>query len=156
VSIQNKAKTDPKHAATYYFEMATGWYNASHYGNAYYLISYGWNAYDYGRPSRYSYDKDYIKTHTAEFLYLKARTLSTNPEFKARCTFMAAKCRQKQYVIPDYFGYGNNDKYDLQVRENPYFADLKKNYPKTAFYKTAVNECSYFRDFLSPQKKTKN
>jgi hypothetical protein len=153
VSIQNKAKADPKNAATYYFQMATGWYNASHYGNAYYLISYEWNAYDYGRASHYYYDTDYIKTQTAEAFYLQARASSTNAEFKARCTYMAAKCRQKQFAASSYMNNVNEDKYNKQIRNNPYFADLKKNYPKTTFYKTAVHECSYFRDYLSPAKK---
>ncbi len=155
LSLQNKAEKDSKNAATYYFQIATGLYNASHYGNAYYLISYEWNADDYGRLYHYSYDIDYIKTQTAESFYLKARALGANLEFKARCTYMAAKCRQKQFVAPDDISYTRNNKYDKQVRNNPYFADLQKNYAKTAFYKTGVNECSYFRDFLSSNKKIK-
>jgi hypothetical protein len=91
---------------------------------------------------------------------LKARQLSRDPEFKAKCTFMAAKCRQKNIPIPqsveeqisdakfDITFKGNDDGFDQAVRHNPYFKELKKRYSKTAFYKTAINECSYFRDFL--------
>jgi hypothetical protein len=153
-TLQKKIKSDPKNASSYYFQMATGLYNASHYGNAYYLISYEWSAYDYGRRNRFDYDNDYIKTKTAGQYYLKARQLSASPMFKAKCTFMAAKCYQKQIVAPEYFGNNNGD-YDTQVRQNPYFAQLQKDYSKTAFYKTAVNECSYLRDYLASGKKAK-
>jgi hypothetical protein len=154
LSLQNLAAANPKNAASVYFQMATGFYNASHYGNAYYLISYDWSAYDYGRPNRYSYDNDYVKTKTAEQYYLKARTLSNNPEFKAKCTFMAAKCAQKQITAPDDIGWSGrsaND-YDKAVRNNIYFAEFKKIYTKTEYYKLAVNECSYLRDYLASAK----
>jgi hypothetical protein len=153
-SLQNKIKTDPKNAANYYFRMATGFYNASHYGNAYYLISYNWSSYDYGRAKRYSYDDDYINTVTAGQYYLRARELSAIPEFEAKCTFMAAKCKQKQIPAPEYIGFGNPDTaYSKAERNNPYFAELEKNYSKTAFYKQAVNECSFLKDFLKGEDK---
>jgi len=150
--LQSKIKSDPQHASIYYYEMATGLYNASHYGNAYYMVSYEWSSYDYGREKRYSYDDDYIKTKTAETYYLKARASSNDPEFKAKCTFMAAKCNQKQVLLPadDRYGDATDSLYDLKVRNNPYFTELKKGYAQTAFYKMAVKDCSYLRDFLKP------
>jgi hypothetical protein len=148
-SLENKIKTDPKNAANYYFKMATGFYNASHYGNAYYLISYNWASDDYARAKRFSYDDDYVRTITAGQYYLKARELSANPEFEAKCTFMAAKCKQKQIPAPEFIGFGNPDAaYSKAERNNPYFTELETNYSKTAFYKQAVNECSYLKDFL--------
>jgi len=154
LSLLNKVKTDPKNASSWYFQLATGLYNASHYGNAYYIISYTWSPSDYGRAKRYSYDNDYVKTITAEKYYLKARSLSKNPEFKAQCTFMAAKCRQKQIPAPEDIVYGDtDDQYSKAERRNPYFKELKKNYSKTAFYQQAVSECSYLRDFLASGKK---
>ncbi|WP_073401864.1 hypothetical protein [Mucilaginibacter sp. OK098] len=157
LSLQGKLKSDPKNAASYYFQIATGLYNATHYGNAYYLISYEWSSYDYGRQNLYSYDNDYIKTKTAEQYYLKAYQLSTDQEFKAKCTYMAAKCRQKQITAPDGIGWSgeSNGQYDKAVRNNPYFAGLKSGYSKTAFYKLAVNECSYLRDYLASAKNKK-
>lgn len=152
-ALMQKLKTDPSHAATHYFTIATGLYNASTHGNAYYLISYDWSSYDYGRASKYSYDRDYIKSITAEQYFLKARAAGNSAEFKARCTFMAAKCREKQYVAPDYFE--NDKKYDYKVRHNPYFAVLKNTYGNTAFYKEAVEDCSYLRDFLAEGKRKK-
>lgn len=156
LSLQNKLKSDPKNAATYYYKLATGLYNASTYGNAYYLISYDWSAYDYGRTKHYSYDDDYIQCKGAEAYYLKARSASTNPEFKARCTFMAAKCRQKQYVYSEFeMNDSQLSEYNAAVRRNPYFAELNKSYRNTRLFKAAVSDCSYLRDFLKENRKGK-
>jgi len=157
LALQKQAAADQKSASSVYFQIATGLYNTSHYGNAYYLISYDWSSTDYGRASRYSYDDDYIKTKTAEQYYLKARALSNNPEFKAKCTFMAAKCAQKQIVAPDDVGWSSRDPsdYDKAVRNNAWFAELKMTYAKTAYYKLAVSECSYLRDYLAAAKSKK-
>jgi hypothetical protein len=163
LKLQKQATAKPQNASGFYYKMATGLYNTSFYGNSSYLISYSWSAYDYARRYKYNFDNDYIKAITAEKYFLKARDLSRNKEFKARCTFMAAKCRQKQITLPGYDDYSGSDSYNMAdntyqatVRHNPYFTELKNGYPKTNFYKIAVNECSYFRDFLSPNKKIKN
>ncbi len=65
---------------------------------------------------------------------------------------MAAKCSQKQVPLPadDRYGDATDSLYDLKVRSNPYFAELKKGYAQTAFYRMAVKDCSYLRDFLKP------
>jgi len=161
VAYQKQIKANPKTAATGYFDMATAIYNTSTYGNAWYLISYDWSSTDYGRKSIYYYDADYIKTTYAEKLFLQARQLSTNAEFKAKCTFMAAKCKQKQIKLPSYSDFPDYNYtklqdaeklYDKAVRRNPYFTELQKSYGKTAYYKLAVNDCSYLRDFLKRTK----
>jgi hypothetical protein len=157
LKLQQQIKSDHKNAARYYYKMAVGLYNTSFYGNANYLIAYAWQARDYGRASKLNYDNDYMRATNAKRCFIKARSLSTDPEFKARCTFMAAKCAQKQVVYTsDYSSKNYNkqvDDYDSKVRSNPYFAQLKQGYSKTAFYKTAVDECSYLRDFLNSQPK---
>ncbi|OCX51184.1 hypothetical protein BEL04_20990 [Mucilaginibacter sp. PPCGB 2223] len=149
--LQQKLKTDPANAASYYYKMATGLYNTSHYGNAWYLISYRWSAYDFCRPAKNYYDADYVKALNAEEYFMIARRFSKTTEFKAKCTFMAAKCRQKQAVEPLY-GVPDFDEltkaFQLQLRGNDLFTDLKTNYRKTAFYKKAVSECSYLKDFI--------
>lgn len=150
-ALQAKLKTDPANAASYYYKMATGLYNTSHYGNAWYLISYGWSAEDFCRPAHNYYDADYVKTLNAEEYFLIARRFSKTDEFRAKCTFMAAKCRQKQAVEPAGFFPGIDSPsgdFERQLRGNDLFTDLKANYRKTAFYKRAVGECSYLKDFM--------
>ncbi|WP_462267379.1 hypothetical protein [Mucilaginibacter sp.] len=153
-ALQSKVKADPKNADAFY-QLANGLYNTSTYGNSWGLITYQWSSYDFGRKPLYYYDTDYIKATQAKQYYLKARELSDNPEFKAQCTFMAAKCEQKEHVAPSYDVYANYDNYKKQ--ENSYLKSLKQNshfkemqqYKSTAFYKEAVNQCSYLSDFIN-------
>ncbi|MGI4805558.1 MAG: hypothetical protein ACRYFL_12355 [Janthinobacterium lividum] len=151
-SLQNKIKAEPKNPQNYY-RFATALYNTSTYGNSWNLISYNWSSTDYARESVYPYDADYVKTSNAEKYYLKARSLSNNADFKAKCTFMAAKCQQKQQEIPSYMSNyetyeAAQKKYGKQMRQNLYFKELQQ-YRQTAFYKMAVTECSYLKDFIN-------
>jgi len=161
--LQRLIRTDPKNAFRYYYMMATGFYSTSFYGNSWYYISYTSTSYDRDRRPTEYYDADFLTTNNAEKYFLKARALvgATNYEFKAKCTFMAAKCRQKR-IWPDYDHSGDylyttrklaREKYAREIANNPYFTDLQKKYNGTAFYKRAVNECSDFRDFIAGRKK---
>jgi hypothetical protein len=150
--LRAKLKNDPKNADAY-FQVATGIYNTSTYSDSWNLISYVWSSYDFGRKQMYYYDGDYIKTSLAKQYYLKARELSTNPEFKAKCTFMAAKCEQKEHEVPSYLDdYNTYDKrekaYWKTIRQNSHFKEMQE-YKSTAFYKRAVNECSFLSDFIN-------
>ena len=150
--LESQLKKEPKNADACY-QMANGLYNTSTYGNSWGLIAYKWSATDIGRKPLYYYDGDYIKASQAKQFYLKARELSTDPEFKAKCTFMAAKCEQKEHEAPSYMDdYDTYDKREKQylskLRQNSYFKQLQQ-YKTTAFYKKAVNECSYLSDFIS-------
>ena len=149
--LEIKLKTDSKNSEAYY-QMANGLYNTSMYGNSWGLISYVWSSNDFGRKQLYDYDRDYIKASQAKEYYLKARELSSDPELKAKCTFMAAKCAQKELEAPsymdDYDAYAKREKqYTQQLRENSFFQEMQQ-YKSTAFYQKAVNECSYLSDFI--------
>lgn len=166
--LQKQIKHDPKRASRYYYKMACGLYNTSYYGSAWYYTAYGWANADIAENAKLLYyNADYLEEATAQKYFLKARSLSNDMEFKARCTFMAAKCRQKQIQFPaDYRRYlagkkydfdGSSTttrKYDKSTRQNPYFKSLNSTYAKTAFHKLAVSDCSYFRDFLTSIGKT--
>ncbi|MCZ4242774.1 hypothetical protein [Pedobacter punctiformis] len=155
--LQKLIVSDKKNAALYYYKMANAVYQTGYYGNSWFLISYDWSTYDNYNKPKYGYDIDYKKAQTAKNWYLKARALSTDPNFKAKCTFMLAKCAQKQIIMnanPMSFAYYNtNDvKYKDFIRanyNNPYFKELKLKYAKTPFYETAVGECSYLGDFIA-------
>jgi len=155
--LQLSAKRNPKKAAQYYFTMAAGLYNTSYYGNAWFMISYVWEGIDMEMmdPKHLYYEGDVTQTIGAEQLFLKARQLSHDPEFKARCTFMAAKCRGNRYkgAADEFEQYKmfqrHNADYSKEIKRNDYFKQLQKNYSTTHFYKTAVDECSYLRDFIA-------
>lgn len=157
--LENLVKTDPRNAAQYYYQIATGMYNTSYYGNAWYLIAYTWAEYDFDRKRDEYYDTDFLRASNAKKYYLKARALSKNKDFEARCTFMAAKCCQNQVRYPQHYYLTDKEyqiainKYNVMMEHNPYFVELHQNYSKTAFYKLAINECSDFRDFIAGRKK---
>lgn len=140
--------------ADYYFHMANGIYQTSTYGNAWSLVSYQWSSYDNNaRPSKY-WERNYTQAKTAKEWYLKARELGTTPEFKAKCTFMLAKCEQKEFELKDdmrwtYYESSNENPFYQFAIHNKYFHQLKKQYQQTAFFQTAVRECTYLQDFIS-------
>ncbi|SOD17887.1 hypothetical protein [Pedobacter xixiisoli] len=160
VRLQKLVSTDKKNAAQHYFRMANGVYQTGYYGNAWALISYNWSSYAVYEKSKYAYDQDFKMAATAKKWYLKARSLSTDVEFKAKCTFMLAKCEQKS-KSNQVLGLSNW--YDISYTErdnrlayvnskNAYFAELKQHYGQTAYYKKAAYECSYLSDFVVPTK----
>lgn len=140
--------------ADYYFHMANGIYQTSTYGNAWSLVSYNWSSYDNNaKPDRY-WERNYKQTKTAKEWYLKARELAASSDFKAKCTFMLAKCEQKDFELKDdmrwtyYENSSENPFYQFSL-QNKYFHQLKSQYSNTAFYQTVAHECTYLRDFIA-------
>ncbi|WP_113662936.1 hypothetical protein [Pedobacter nanyangensis] len=149
--------SDKKNAAQYYFKMANGVYQTGYFGNSWIFISYVWSSYSINEKPIYIYDNDFKLAKTAKKWYLKARSLSTDPEFRAKCTFMLAKCEQKQKAndaLSSFKWYHNE--YSNRInqlhylnRNNIYFSALKQHYANTAYFKKVGNECSYLSDFLA-------
>jgi len=159
--LQRQIQINPKGAAKNWYKMALGLYNTSYYGNAWIYTAYSAANDDKYRTRALYYDGDYLRNRNAEKWFLKARSLSVDTEFGARCTFMAAKCRQTRIYEPQDWAIDKaiyefkTSRYEKALRNNFYFTTLKVDYSKTKFYKTAINECSYFRDFLASAKPAK-
>ncbi len=155
--LQKLTVSDKKNAALYYYRMANAVYQTGYFGNSWFMISYDWSSYDNASDAKFGYDVDYKKAQTAKTWYLKARALSTNTDFQAKCTFMLAKCAQKQIILNsklNSFSYW--DKKDVKYKNfinanynNPYFKEMKLKYSKTPFYRVAAGECSYLGDFIA-------
>lgn len=158
VELQQKLNVNPRDDRAAY-QFANGLYSMSYYGK-------GHHAYDYYRSStdEYAYfdfksraaldgyAQDHYSLRTPERYYLQAFENSTDKEAKARCLFMAGKCWQKNcptknnersYFDPDLNAYYFN------TFKNPHLLKLKSEYRDTKFFTTAVNTCSYFRDFVA-------
>ncbi|MCX6153785.1 MAG: hypothetical protein NT007_06480 [Candidatus Kapabacteria bacterium] len=79
--------------------------------------------------------------------YTKAMKQTTSREFKAKISFMLAKCEQNEH----YF-YVNKTNHDFKKEEKKnnrtWFAKLKTDYSNTKFYDEAVSNCSYFSYFI--------
>ncbi|WP_257670699.1 hypothetical protein [Parapedobacter tibetensis] len=154
LDLQQRIESDPERAATYYFEMANGVYQTGTFGNSWYLISYQWSSADNYLKSPYTYAGDYLEARQAAIWYEKARELSRDDEFKAKCTFMLSKCEQKLFGYASTSEYYRNswgagsDPFWLFSMENRYFKELGEAYRHTSFYKRAIGECSYLADFM--------
>ncbi|MGN7203729.1 hypothetical protein ACTHQF_05585 [Pedobacter sp. SAFR-022] len=155
--LQHLTVSDKKNAALHYYKMANAVYQTGYFGNSWYLISYNWSSYDNTAPLKHAYDADFKIAETAKRWYLKARTLSNDPDFKAKCTFMLAKCEQKEVIVNAQINaFSQWDINDMRYQNfsaayygNAYFKELKSKYSKTPFYKIAAGECSYLSDFIT-------
>ena len=154
--LQKLSISDKANASTYYYKMANAVYQTGYYGNSWFLISYEWSSYSNFEKPSLSYDADYKLALKAKEWYKQAKMLTKDENLKAKCTFMLAKCEQKTIINNNYGkinwyddDYKNASKKFVALNyKNPYFKEMKANYGKTPFFKTAVNECSYFSDFL--------
>jgi hypothetical protein len=154
-ALKAKEKQQKALAADFY-KLAVGYYNMTFYGRA-------WEVVKDHRPTTDGYSippdatpfqKEYYSCFTAEKYFRKAMEATTDKEMKARCLFMMAKCSQKRVAEPTYnindpaAFQKATDEYFLKFKYNQYFPQLRKDYGNTAFFKEAVNTCSYLNDFI--------
>lgn len=161
--LHQKAAAKDKDQATYLYKIALGLYNTTYYGYAWELVEYfrsGTDGYSIPKDAT-AFKKNYYGCYQAHDYFKKAFDASNDPEFKARCLFMMAKCIQKQCQQPQYRDYRfvDYDQYDLAMKEyysqfinNPYFPRFVKEYKQTRFFMEASQSCSYLRDFVGQKK----
>lgn len=135
--------------------LANAYYNITHYGNARYFYETPIIMGEYSAVGAY---KEFIEPVTsaklAEKYYLLARTAAKTKEQKARCTFMASKCERNEIYNVAAEPKNKNKVYDWQYpfKKPPvgkYFAELKNNYSNTQYYKEILQECGYFKTYLT-------
>ncbi len=147
---QLAATSDNNLKARTHYQLANGLYQMSYWGNSWMLQAYDWSGSEAGWEARKSaWAKEYYGVNRAEENYKRAYSLSTDPEFRARCLFMAAKCYQKRFDL-DGIDESEIDKFK---ETNSYFPQLVKNYNTTRFYKHIYTTCSYFSDFVKKTNK---
>lgn len=140
IEMKNTAVAKPNEAAQNYFLVANGFYNMTYFGNARYFYSspLSEGTYYYGRHELLP-EEDCV---LALKYYLLAKEKSMDAEFKAKCTFMAAKCEQNLFFMnkpQDYKG---------DFKSGQYFTNLKKEYASTKYYQEIIKECGYFKTYL--------
>ena len=137
--------------------IANAYYNITHYGNArvfYYSAtvteSFGDSPYSIPLP----YRKIVTNSKIAEKYYLLARSSAKTKELKAKYTYMAAKCERNEIYNVQYNSPEKTRKYywDFDLSKIPtgkYFAELKAQYSQTKYYQEILNECGYFKKYVS-------
>lgn len=154
-------------AAKANFLLGNFYYNTSHWGyyrnffyyeagNYYLSYLYGYNNTPEPSVKKYNYNDGtgLISVNHPQKAYdyfLKAESVSSDNELKAKTVFQAAKCEldmffQKQDDL--YFGYGGNYKLLYSTSTRPMFKRLKDNYAQTAYYKDIQSNCNYFKYYL--------
>jgi hypothetical protein len=119
------------------FELATGLYNITYYGNSSDFYVTNRQNYPYGTvraPEDRSPD-------LAEKYYDLARQLSKNREFQAKACYMGAKAEQKK-------AFDRNEKLSESGNSPVHFELLKKEYADTKYYQEIIGECGYFKNWL--------
>ncbi len=131
--LSGKASKSPEAA----FELATGLYNITYYGNASDFYVTNRQNYPYGTvraPEDRSPD-------LAEKYYDLARKLSKSREFQAKACYMGAKAEQKK-------AFDRNEKLSDSGNSPVHFELLKKEYADTKYYQEIIGECGYFKNWL--------
>jgi hypothetical protein len=139
IGMKSMAVSKPAEAAQNYFLVANGFYNMTYFGNA--RLFYD-NRVD---NTIYTYEHSVTPEENNDLAlkyYLLALQNSTDKEFKAKCTFMAAKCEQNAFFMNTPANFKGDFKSGM------YFASLKKDYSATKYYQDIIKECGYFKTYL--------
>lgn len=158
--LEQKLEKDPNDDRAAY-QYANGLYSMSFYGKGslasqYYRGSTDQAAYYITRRRKKvpTAESEFYTVEKAQQYYLKAYNNSTDPEVKARCLFLAAKCWQKNCPVKDegdYF-WGDEKAYYQYSMRNPYFRQLREEYAYTLLFKKAKGTCSYLQDYCDTRK----
>lgn len=156
LTVQTASGSNEDKAKAHY-QMGNALYQMSYWGNSWMLVEYWWSGND-GLNATYkegTWQREYFGAFKAERFYLQAKELTKDANFKARCMWMAAKCAQKQYLVPTYEAYSDYDLYDKatqqyarDIRKNKYFKEFVSTYGKTTFYNEVFNSCVYLKDYV--------
>jgi len=139
IEMKGIAQSKPAEAAQNYFLVANGFYNMTYFGNArlFYDNRVDNTIYLYEHGPTPEENNDLALKY-----YLLALQSATDKEFKAKCTFMAAKCEQNAFFMNTPANYKGD------FRSGIYFASLKKDYSATKYYQEIIKECGYFKTYL--------
>lgn len=130
-------------------------------GNAFYNISYFGNSREfyfnpiinnYGIYIDPLYKSWLLNSSIANAYYKNALQVARNNEQKALCVYMMTKCERNNYYTERYYEDGFiRDSYNQDTNYLAWngFVKLKNEYSHTSFYKQVLQECGYFKSYLS-------
>ncbi len=134
--------------------LANAYYNITYYGNARLFyesnIMSNSDAYPTFIDAKYR-DKFTAMKFAARYYQYALKNAATN-EQRASCTFMLSKCERNVYYNHKYAEASRSKGYYYGNELPPagkYFAALKSKYAGTAYYREVLQECGYFKHYIS-------
>lgn len=149
IRLKKDAETNPSNPSKKYFKLANAYYNMNYFAPFNFTTLdddwyYSWNG-----PQNEVYFL-LINSFALKY-YLLARENSKNKEFKAKMTFMAAKCEQNTWYIMKVSksrdGFWLKDAKDFQPGK--YFQELRDIYSDTKYHSEIIKECSYYARYYA-------
>lgn len=137
--------------------LGNAFYNITHFGNA--RIFYEINITGYGSSPYYFRDKIrnmITNCSLPKMYYQKALIVAKTDEQKAKCYYMIAKCERNDYYNNQYNPSKDSWENEYAIRSSKInfiawngFKTLKNDYSNTKYYQEVINECGYFRTYIS-------
>ncbi len=137
--------------------LGNAFYNITHFGNArlFYetnIIGSGASPYDFKDKIR----EMITNCSLAKMYYQKAFEASITNEQKAKCVYLLAKCERNEYYNNQYNSSKDSWENQFAVESSKVnflawngFKELKNKYSDTKYYQDVMNECGYFRTYIS-------
>jgi hypothetical protein len=158
IDLEFKAKTaaalHEAEAATFWYRIGVAYYNMSYFGYEWEVMDAYRSGYNQTRLSKGpvfslagspSGNRENLDVSLALSYFEKSIRAATDPEVAARATFMAARCRQKQWFCSADCTYQPGSRLIPVLPEA--YADhynlLMTKYAKTKFYEGIVKECKW-------------
>jgi hypothetical protein len=153
MQLKSEMGINPAVVANNSYLLGNAYYNATYYGNYrdfyYNAIFDDWYYFTpfEGNDEGGNY-AGLENMSTAMQYYRDALEASSDPEFRAQCVFMLAKCEQNIY-----FSFGDSE-YDCPSPKGcdfiagKYFRELEDEYAGTEYFQQVLQECGYFATYM--------
>lgn len=157
LDLEYQARINLSNASEAFYKLGLGYYNMTYFGNSsgladYYRSGQSWRYLNSGNTV---YPLSNVPLGNVELTdvslamqyFEKARQLTPDREWQARCAFWIAKCEQNLFFTDTNSRYnlGGKNIPNLPPQYTRYFKLLKDHYSDTRFYKQAQTECKYFQ-----------
>lgn len=155
---QKMAELSTKTDARSLFAYGEGLYSMSYYGKAHRAADYYRSSVDdaayyasAARSKRPQALQEYYSVMAAEKAFAQAAAMGTDPELKAQCNWMAAKCWQKRCPSSKAVSSWEREddkSYYRNALKNPYFNAFKAESGRTKYGSEVLNTCDYLKDYM--------
>lgn len=150
IFYREKAEDPATENRDYYcFLVANAYFNMTHHGNSWLMKRYYWSTNDLSNGLED--DEDYYECKLAKKWYLKAKSVSKSPKFRALCLRMAGRCEKYRLYRQSYEHDDNYENIHNDVfNRNNYYKQLKQEYPDD--YDELISNCESFDAYFQTYK----